>query len=379
MFKFALTSVIVLQCAFCLAETSDFNEARVTLPYKELKSLLDAANLGRTPDKAKSPVTSTLLSARYQLALQSGYAEGSVEIEAQSFSDEWTLIPLIDASAQIDRTEPADAQIVVRDGCYALVTNHAGKTKITIHFASPIASEGGAQSFEIPFAPAAIKTLNLSGLPEGQIARVPGGTAIASGKGITNYRLPKEQTVEVKIIPQPEPPEPPVPSHWKIETQALVHYGEGKLRYQAHVSVFAESGSGLDIDLILPVSARVLEIKGDDLQNWTAGKTLRINWKTRNLLSREFDLNYEIPQPATAGEWKLQAPRVAGGETSDALFAVAGEQGMEMRAAGGVPARLPRWLAQCASQQSVALVGPDGQLTVKWLPLVPTTCAGTVA
>ncbi|MEI8341226.1 MAG: hypothetical protein WCH43_06775, partial [Verrucomicrobiota bacterium] len=357
MFKFALTTTFALQCAVCFAQTLEFNDARVTLPYKELKSLIDATRESKSQVKVKPPVASTLLSARYQLVLQPGYAAGTVEIEAQSFCDEWTVIPLIDAAAQIDRIEPADTQIIARDGCYALATNHVGKTRVTIHFASPVSTEDGGQTFEIPFAPASIKTLVISGISEGQEARVNGGTLIATGKGTSQYRLPKEQSVEVKIVPRPEPPEPPVPSHWKIETQALVRYGEGKLRYQAHVSVFTEAGSGLDIDLTVPVSARVLEVKGDDLLNWSAGKTFRINWKTRNLLSREFDLIYEIPQPATAGGWKLQAPRVAGGEASDALFAVVGEQGMEMRAAGGVPARLPRWLAQCASQQSVVLVG----------------------
>ena len=375
MFKSALLIALALQGARCLAQTSDFNDARVMLPYKELKTLLDAANSGKSEEKPKPPVASTLLSARYAMALLPGHADGTVEIEAQSFSDDWTAIPLIDSGAQIDRIEPADSQIIVQEGCYALVTHHAGKTKITIHFASPVSTEGGGQSFEIPFARAAIRTLSLSGVPEGQTAQVTGGTLIGEGKGTANYRLPKEQTVEVKIVPRPEPPEPPVASHWKIETQALVHYSEGKLQYQAHISAFAQDGSGLDIDLVAPAGARILQVKSDDLLSYNAGKTLRINWKTRNLLSREFDLNYEIPRQATAGGWKLQAPHVAGGEPGEALFAVVGEQGMEMRAVSGEPSRLPRWLAQCASQQSVALVGSDGALEVKWLPLVPTTTA----
>lgn len=375
MFKFVLITFLALQGSLCLAQTSDFNDARVTLPYKELKSLLDAAHSDKIAEKSKPPVPSTLLSARYTMALQSGLAEGTVEIETQSFSDEWTIIPLIDSEAQIDRIDPADAQIIVQEGCYALVSNHLGKTKITIHFASLVSTKDGGQSFEVPFARAPIKTLALTGVPEGQIVQVAGGTLMAEQKGSANYRLPKEQTVEVKIVAPPKPPEPRVMSHWKIETQALVRYGEGKLRYQAHISAFAQDGSGLDIDLVAPAAARILEIKGDDLLCWNAGKTLLISWKTRNLLSREFDLIYEIPQPATSDEWKLQAPRLAGGETSNALFAVVGEQGMEMRAAGGAPARSPRWLAQCASQQSVVLVGPDGDLAVKWLPLIQTTPA----
>jgi len=281
----------------------------------------------------------------------------------------------LEGGAQIDKIEPADAQLLSQEGRYSLATNHVGRSKITIHFASPISTEAGGRSFAIPFAPAAIKTLSLSGLPEGEIAQVTGATLSGSGKASANYRLPKESEVQVRIVPQPEPPELPTPSHWKIESQSLVRFGEGKLQYQTHVSAFAADGSGLDLELVLPASARISNVTGDDMLNWTVGKKLRIDWKTRNLLSREFDLVYEIPQPATAGVWKLQTPHLTQGEPGEGLFAVTGERGMEMRATAPQPTRLPRWLAQCASKLSVVLVGSDGGLEVKWLPLVPTSPA----
>lgn len=391
MFKRALLAsaiiILPLQARLCLAEDNQNNlqsepvpvqDARVTLPYKELKALLDAVQQAKRPvEKPKPPVASSLLSARYQMAIHPGYADGSVEIEAQSFSEEWTAIPLIDVGAQIDKTEPADAQIIVSDGHYSLVTNHPGKTKVSIHFGCAIVSENGHHSFEIPFAPAAIRTLSLSGVPEGQITEVAGATIVSAEKGTTHYRLPKNPDQLVRILPLPEPPEPDQPSHWKIESQSLIRFCEGKLQYRTHVAAFADDGSGRELELIVPASARVLNVTGDDLSNWSASKTLRINWKTRRLLSREFVLDYEIPQPAMAGKWKLQAPRLSGSgqESSEALFAVVGEQGMEMRAVGTPPSRLPRWLAQCSSKENLVLVGAEGGLEVKWLPIVPTSPA----
>jgi len=129
------------------------------------------------------------------------------------------------------------------------------------------------------------------------------------------------------------------------------------------------------MDLSLPPSARVVEVNGDDLLNWSAGNPVHVTWKTRNLLAREIELLYEIAQPATAGGWKLVAPRMADGETGGALFAVTGEPGMEIRATNPAPQRLPRWLAQEAGRRNAVIAGTDGDIAVKWLPLVPTTPA----
>src|SRR3954470_6603770 len=88
------------------AAAPDLKEAHVTLPYPELKALWQAAQR-ETPEKGKPPVEATLLAARYQLTLKGDQAAGLVEYEAQSFTDEWTIIPLLGAQTQIDEVEPA--------------------------------------------------------------------------------------------------------------------------------------------------------------------------------------------------------------------------------------------------------------------------------
>src|ERR1044071_5897960 len=95
----------------------ELKEAQVTLPYPELKALWQAAQR-ETPAKRKPPVEATLLAARYQLTLKDEQAAGVVEYEAQTFTDEWTVIPLLGAQTQIDEVEPADVQLIVREGHY---------------------------------------------------------------------------------------------------------------------------------------------------------------------------------------------------------------------------------------------------------------------
>src|SRR3954469_25719885 len=117
-----------------LAPVPDLKEARVTLPYPELKALWKAAQR-ETPEKRKPPVEAALLSARYQLVLKGDVVAGVVEYEVESFTDEWNTIPLLGAQTQVDEIDPADVQLIVRENHYALVTNRPGKQKLRLKFA----------------------------------------------------------------------------------------------------------------------------------------------------------------------------------------------------------------------------------------------------
>src|SRR3954471_10992527 len=99
----------------------DRNEARVTLPYPEIKALWKASQR-ETPKKRNPPVEATLLSARYELQFKGDLVAGVVEYEIETFTDEWTTISLLGAQTQVDQVEPADAQLIVRDGHYVFVT-----------------------------------------------------------------------------------------------------------------------------------------------------------------------------------------------------------------------------------------------------------------
>lgn len=176
---------------------------------------------------------------------------------------------------------------------------------------------------------------------------------------------------------------PPVPSQWKADAHAFVQIEEGRLVYRMRLIARADTGSGLDLALRLPAAANVLRVKGEDIADWQArtaedrSRLVHIRWQTRDVLSRQLEIGYELPQPATPGEWKLAAPRIEGGETVSALYAIAGEDGLELTPSAAVPlpGRLPRWLAEAAGSHKFAVVGNDGTLQAKWLPLIATTPA----
>jgi hypothetical protein len=203
----------------------NLNQARVTLPYPELKALWQAAH-SETPQKRKPPVEAALLSARYQLVLKGDLAAGLVDYEIENFTDEWTTIPLLGAQIQVDEIEPADAQLIVREGHYALVTNRPGKQKLRLKFALKL---NGA-NFALIASPAAINTLSVAGLAEKQTLRIADATQLAAEKDRVSFRLPAVEKIEFEIVLEQieAPPRPNLPL---VETaQGVVETATAKTR-----------------------------------------------------------------------------------------------------------------------------------------------------
>src|SRR3954462_8554534 len=195
----------------------ELNEARVTLPYPELKALWQAAHR-ETPAKRKPPVEAALLSARYQLFLKGDLAAGVVEYEIENFTAGWTPIALLGAQTQGDEIDPADVQLIVREGHYALVTNRPGKQKLRLKFAVKLNGAADGARFAIETAPAAVNTVSVAGLPEKQTLRIPDATQLASEKDRVSFRLPAQERIEFEVVPE-KPVTPAIPSRWNLDAQ----------------------------------------------------------------------------------------------------------------------------------------------------------------
>ncbi|MEY2497738.1 MAG: hypothetical protein QOD12_1294, partial [Verrucomicrobiota bacterium] len=349
--------------------------------YGELKTLWQAAQR-ETPEKRKPPVEAALLAARYQLTLKGDQATGVVEYETQSFTDEWTVIPLLGAQTQIDEVLPAEMQLITREGHYALVTNRAGKQKLRIRFAAKLTGTTDGSNFRVVISPAAINTLSVAGIPEQQTLRIADAILLSAEKDRASYRLPAQEQLAFEVIPE-KAVVPPTPSRWKIDAQALVQFGEGKLNYIAHLAVNTEHGSGLTMELEFPAGVDVTKISGPDLGDWQAttsenqSRRVHLRWQTRDVLRREVEVEYNFAQPLTGGEWNLKSPRLLDGENNLPLYVVVPPQGLELTAAtpSAGPRQLPAWLVEKADGKNYAVFLGDAPVAAKWLPLVETAQA----
>jgi hypothetical protein len=359
----------------------DLNEARVTLPYPELKALWQAAHR-ETPEKRKPPVEASLLSARYQLVLKGDIATGVVDYEIENFTDQWTTVLLLGAQIQVDEIEPADVQLIVREDHYALVTNRPGKQKVRLKFAAKLNGADEGAHFALIASPAAINTLSVSGLPEKQTLRIADATQLAAEKDRISFRLPAAQRIEFELIPE-KAVVPAMPSQWKLDSHALVRFADGYLNYQTRLAANADNGSGLSMELEFPAGADIRKVEGADLSHWhaTTGENqtrrLHLRWNTRDVLRRALEIEYRFPQSLTGDEWKLRAPRLVEGENNPPLFVVVPEPGLELTASGqsAAPRQLPSWIVEKTDGKNYVVLLGDAPLNAKWLPLVETAQA----
>lgn len=359
----------------------NLDEARVTLPYAELKALWQAAQ-PETPAKRKPPIETALLAARYQLVLKGGVAAGVVEYEVESFTDEWTTIPLLGAQTQIEEAEPADVQLIARDGYYALITNRPGKQKVRLKFAVKLSGAAEGAHFALTTSPAAINTLSVAGLPEKQTLRVANATQISAEKDRVSYRLSAQEKLEFDLVPE-KAVIPPTPSRWKIDTQALVRFADGKLNYIARVTANTDHGSGLAIELELPAGFDITRVTGADLGSWQTttaanqARRVRVHWQTSDVLHREIEVEYNSAQSLMAAEWNLRAPQVIDGENNPPLYVVIAEPGLELTATApmAAPQHLPSWMIEKADEKNYLVFLGDAPVNAKWLPLFDTAQA----
>jgi hypothetical protein len=359
------------------APPPELPEARVTLPYSELKALWQAAH-PEEPEKRQPPVEAALLSARYQIVLKGDQAFGVVEYETESFTDEWTTIPLLGAQTQIDEVEPADIQLIMREGHYALVTNRPGKQKLRLKFAVRLSGTTDGAHFRLETSPAAINTLGVAGLGEKQTLRIAEATQLSAEKGRVAFRLPALEQLNFDIVPE-KAPTAPVPSRWKIGTQALVEFADGRLNYIARLAANSDQGSGLTMELLFPPAAEIVKIEGADLSDWQVtvaenqARRVHLRWRTADILRRELEIEYNLPQSLSAAEWSLGGPRLVEGENDPPLFVVVPEEGLELTASDtAAPRQLSAWLRENVDGKNFVVCLGEASLAAKWLPLIET-------
>jgi hypothetical protein len=224
--------------------------------------------------------------------------------------------------------------------------------------------------------------LSVAGLPEKQTLRIANATQLSAEKDRISFRLPAAERIEFEVVPE-KAVVPPTPSRWKLDVQALVQFGDGKLKYSARLGANTDNGSGLAMELEFPPGVEVTKVVGADLslsQNTTAennARRLHLRWQTRDLLRREIEIEYNVAQSLTGGEWKLSAPHLLQGENNPPLFVIVPEPGLELTAAtpNAAPRQLPSWMLERANGQNYLVVLGDAALSAKWLPLVETAQA----
>jgi len=404
-----MKTIIVALTLLCLpfllrAQVPELPHAEVTIPYQELKLLLEAAQKGQSLQPESSPpVRASLSSARYRLDLSTGTPKLSAEFEAKTFIDDWHRVILLGGDSILETSETSTPQssVINHDNEYVMLIKGAGTFSAKVSLACPNPNEwqrGG--DFLLSPAPATVGELRVTGLPKGKTIRIDGLTPSTTGTGEMVFALPgKKVALELKLEDAvPNTSQAIVPSEWVFSSEILVRYVEGRLSHSARVLAQADSGSGLSASIALPQNVTAVTIEGDDVADWTLAprsngpRLLHLEWKTRDILDRTILLNWEVPQSPLAEEWVVAPPRVQSTEPvepnspareSRSLLALVSVEGLELShpalTAGVESRRLPQWLREQLGTEDglTAEIAGDTPITLaaSWLPRLETAQA----
>ena len=357
----------------------DVANARVTIPYSELKALWTAAQPEKRTTAPKPPVAGAVTSVRYEIDLHGENAAGVIEFDTQSFTGDWTVLPLINSDTPVEKIEPVDASIIVQDNNFALLTNRPSKQQIKMHFVAALLQEGGVSGLKIGGSPALAKLVTVRGIPADTIVRVPHATEISNGKGVATFRLAPQESLELQLLPAPTAKISP--SQWQVSAQCLAKFADDVLHYTALVSATATGGSATDLNLLLPLNARIFSITGEDLASWrldetqSIARTVALHWRSQGITSRKVEIVYELPQTVET-EWTLHAPEGGDGKTAQPVFAVTANSEIELTEPNQPEAvRPPQWLSEHLVGVANVVVTRAGKISAKLLPVIDTAPA----
>ncbi len=367
----------------------ELGRAFVTIPYSELRALWEAGQRKPEPVAAPevAPVPFLVHRAEVRIALGEAASKIDADFEVEALDKKWQRIPLLGGEVRLDKAEAGERSVVWDDG-YALLTNTPGRTPVALHLATRGARQLTAP-LKLKLGSASVKRLSVSGIPAGLEARVNGQPA-ASTNGAAVFLLPGDageislELAAPKIEEAPKPLPPITPSHWQTQSQVLVRFAEGRLRFTSHVFARADDGSGFDLTLALPANASAMTVTGDDLADWSQTRAddgrrlLRIRWETRDVFDREFIVAYAVPQSPLAEQWTLQAPVAPDDKDARHLYAILPADGLELKGdalrAAVESRRLPEWMRTEIGGAAFVTAEAPAQLVLQthWLPAIAT-------
>ena len=391
-----LACLLALLTAAAVADTlpepaapPDLGRAFVTIPYSELRALWEAGHRKPEPPMLPevAPVPFVVHRADVRIALGEVTSKIDAEFEVEVLEKKWQSVPLLGGEARLDKAEAGERSVVWNDG-YALLTNVPGRTPVTLHLATR-GVRHSSMPLKLKLGNASVKKLSVSGIPAGLEARVNGQAANAVD-GLAVFTLPGDageislELAAPKIEEVAKPLPPITPSRWQTQSQVLVRFAEGRLRFAARVFARADDGSGLDVVLALPANAGGISVTGDDLADWSQTRAedgrrlLRVRWKTRDVLDRELTLAYAVPQSSFAEQWTLQPPASPDDKDARHLYAILPADGLELKGdalrAAVESRRLPEWMRAEIGGAAFVTAESAGPLVLQthWLPAIAT-------
>ena len=285
----------------------------MTLPYVEVRELIDRAYQAKPlPEPKEPPVQSLVSQVQYTIEpLSGGGAKGQAIFQVQSLSKAWQTIDVLDRRLTVIQVEPASAVLVPNEEWLALALDEVGASTVTIHFLLPGRTGEGFQLKAVPATASSLTLEEREGLP----MKLSG--AQADSDDPQRYHLPPSggEVLASRAVVRDEKARAK-PTEWEAITESLVTSGPDVLRVRTRLQLLtsdAEPGSLAKVRL--PRLATIKKVISANLESFHAKPSseagfqlLEIAWQSEGLANRLIEVSYEIPRPLNQGVWKLNLP-----------------------------------------------------------------------
>ena len=358
--RFAAAALALQLPAVLPADTAPV-DARVTLPYPELKRLLDEAEQARAEQTRipRPPIASTLLSARYRLLFDPRTPRLEAEFEVLHLEPGWQRIPLTRLRLPAVTQVPEAAPLVTSpDGTLCFLSDKPGRHTLRVQFDLPPAGQQGPW-FTLATVGSPSASLEIGPLPEGVALRAEGIAEPLTGR----IPLPPQPIdLGLRVVhPQPE-----TPTEWSVLSQTFAEEIETGIAVTSRISPTAVSGSGGPLRLTLPDAAVDIRVEGGTSEVLPGSRPPRVAVRWSDRPGPTF-IHYRIPASPLATEWSVAPPDPADTRTHEALVAIACPASARLDAPGTSrnPAGLPAWLGEQIRGREFALGRKTAPLQVR--------------
>lgn len=352
-------------------DLTSIENAQVTLPYSEVRELIDRAHkLSVRPEPEVPPVSSLVSRAEYTLELlPEGGAKGKVVFEVQSLSGSWQSLDLLDSGFTVTKVEPVTAILVPKGNWLALALKAEGERKVTVEFLLPgRAGEG----FRFKAVGATASSLIVQGEVDLPI-KMSGAQADSERPG--RYHLPSSggELIASRAVVRDEKVRAK-PTEWEAITESLVTSGPDILRVRTRLQLLtSDADPGSLAKVRLPRLATIHKVTSASLESYDSKPSseagvqlLEIVWQSEGLANRVIEVIYDIPRPLNQGVWNLNLPSLVDPLRTRGTVLVVLPDELDLAAPDQVilDQRTPAWMEEDVAGSATLAIEVSGEQTL---------------
>jgi len=395
----------------------ELDGARVTLPYRELKSLWEASiqNLRSREQHSrdKSPVKSVTSAAEYRVTTSEKNTQIDADYQIDLLTDSWHTIGLAGGDIALEKATVVEGkgEIILESGTYRLLTRTPGQTHLKLTFVAPPPKQWPeGQGLVLLTHAATINRILIEPGPAQEAGTAGNRIGIRSGavpisstseEASTYHITPRTRPAHdpTRIVFEVEDPllvaeEPPEASLWRLAGDIFACLDGTTLECLGQMTCDTEGGNPSSATFVFPSNVGRIHLEPQEVDSWKTRRnpdgtqSVFVHWKDQGARNHRLSIHYTVPQEPGAKALKLIVPALALQNQDDSptpirIF-IAPQDGLELgnrTAADNAAPSPPSWIRERLDGQTpYALVAETAETTlpIRWIPRIETAQA-TVA